>query len=1063
MKKIYGTSILFFLLCGYSGFTQITRPQILSNAAPFGNFAWTTHNNNIWNGAHCGSSRAVYSPNWVTVGTHHTGMPYCWGGFNTTNQFIAGMNSGKSAGDACSGFGGQGGCSGLSGTSCGAGCDCSGFVSEAWGISYHCSTSCIPSISTAWSHYSQLLPGDCLNYASSHVRLVLSYNNGTISCQESCGTYWKNVFLSYTPSQVTSYSPRYYNHVVNALPPPTPTVTSNNNCGDKTLTRANPPSGCTYYWQGTNANGTNTGNSSLNYTANVPGTNTYYLRAKYTSGGAWSASSSKTVTIKPIPANAPIPTATTNQCGAQTLTRAAPPAGEKYYWQGTTCGTNSSNAALHYTAPTSGIYKLRARDIGGGCWATACSPIAVSVAPTPAPPSALSQSSNSCGPVTLTTPNAPGGQTYYWQGTSCGISTTDTFSTHTVTASGQYYLRSLSSQACWSNCSSVGVTIVNCPNGLNTTISGCPNATVNFNWLNSNTNWVLQVSLDSAFSSFYSKPASNVTVLSGSSGFTPALTFQANATYYWRIMVGNVYTDGPTFTIPFCDIISPATIIDPLPVWQDSSFTATFTDTDDSLGSGIGKSYYRVIDFNGTEWRANGLNGFANDNFDNALNAEWTGYTGTWANATGFLIQSDDSVSNSNLSGQLTQNLSNKYLYHWNAKIEGGGSNRQGGFHFFSDSASLPNRGNSYFVMFRVDENKLQFFKVTNDIPMLVKTKNFSFVAGQFYDFKLVYSRITGKMDMYIDNTLIDSWQDGSPIATGKYVSFRTTNASMKINYFKVFRSRASSTIINVGAGTTNDIRYENTSPSQCAGKIESIVTDVAGNLSTIVSTNVNVDRTAPSAVAFVNDGSGADITVTTDSTELTANWSPSSDPNSGIAKYHYTIGTSPGDTSTSGSTDNFIQLIATKNPLTLIINQIYYFNIWSENGAGMLSSISSSNGQMVVANTTTVEEQNPIIGLSVYPSPFENSTTLDYKLMKSEKVEIGLFDLLGKKISGFKNEKLQTNLINFFDYMFLKPLSWFLTTLFRNKGILDGYRGFIFSLFSALRFPRAYWRYINR
>jgi glycosyltransferase involved in cell wall biosynthesis len=43
------------------------------------------------------------------------------------------------------------------------------------------------------------------------------------------------------------------------------------------------------------------------------------------------------------------------------------------------------------------------------------------------------------------------------------------------------------------------------------------------------------------------------------------------------------------------------------------------------------------------------------------------------------------------------------------------------------------------------------------------------------------------------------------------------------------------------------------------------------------------------------------------------------------------------------------------------------------------------------------------------------------------------------------------------------KPLSWFFMTTFRHKGILDGWQGIVFSFFSALRFPRAYWRAMRR
>lgn len=50
-----------------------------------------------------------------------------------------------------------------------------------------------------------------------------------------------------------------------------------------------------------------------------------------------------------------------------------------------------------------------------------------------------------------------------------------------------------------------------------------------------------------------------------------------------------------------------------------------------------------------------------------------------------------------------------------------------------------------------------------------------------------------------------------------------------------------------------------------------------------------------------------------------------------------------------------------------------------------------------------------------------------------------------------------------FFDYVIVKPLSWFLMTSFRNKGVLDGFQGLVFSFFSALRFPKAYWRYYKK
>src|SRR3989344_9538850 len=46
--------------------------------------------------------------------------------------------------------------------------------------------------------------------------------------------------------------------------------------------------------------------------------------------------------------------------------------------------------------------------------------------------------------------------------------------------------------------------------------------------------------------------------------------------------------------------------------------------------------------------------------------------------------------------------------------------------------------------------------------------------------------------------------------------------------------------------------------------------------------------------------------------------------------------------------------------------------------------------------------------------------------------------------------------------YLVLNPIYWFLLTYFRHKGFMDGWQGFVFSLFSALRFPVTYIKYIG-
>ncbi len=64
--------------------------------------------------------------------------------------------------------------------------------------------------------------------------------------------------------------------------------------------------------------------------------------------------------------------------------------------------------------------------------------------------------------------------------------------------------------------------------------------------------------------------------------------------------------------------------------------------------------------------------------------------------------------------------------------------------------------------------------------------------------------------------------------------------------------------------------------------------------------------------------------------------------------------------------------------------------------------------------------------------------------------------------VKELKDNKTKKDLSTFIKYMIIKPLRWFFMTQIRHKGILDGYQGIVFSFFSAIRFPRAYMRYIR-
>ncbi len=63
-------------------------------------------------------------------------------------------------------------------------------------------------------------------------------------------------------------------------------------------------------------------------------------------------------------------------------------------------------------------------------------------------------------------------------------------------------------------------------------------------------------------------------------------------------------------------------------------------------------------------------------------------------------------------------------------------------------------------------------------------------------------------------------------------------------------------------------------------------------------------------------------------------------------------------------------------------------------------------------------------------------------------------------KATQLKQQKLKINLITAFKYLIFLPLYTFCQLFLRHKGFVDGWRGFIFALFSALHHPISYLKY---
>jgi hypothetical protein len=140
-----------------------------------------------------------------------------------------------------------------------------------------------------------------------------------------------------------------------------------------------------------------------------------------------------------------------------------------------------------------------------------------------------------------------------------------------------------------------------------------------------------------------------------------------------------------------------------------------------------------------------------------------------------------------------------------------------------------------------LDNDKIQIYKVVNDTFQLKQDVFYDFNPATFYDFKVTFDKLTGDIDVFVNDEFKASWQDLSPHTTnGGYVSFRSGNAVYTVNNLKVYHNRTNSELITVGNGSNDDIRYEG-SP---AGKIKSIVIDNAKNVSIIGEELVNVDLT---------------------------------------------------------------------------------------------------------------------------------------------------------------------------------------------------------------------------
>lgn len=434
-----------------------------------------------------------------------------------------------------------------------------------------------------------------------------------------------------------------------------------------------------------------------------------------------------------------------------------------------------------------------------------------------------------------------------------------------------------------------------------------------------------------------------------------------------------VHTDGNTTNAGFMaiwscmtDVNPPLTQVNAPATWITQDFQASFTDWD--LESGVLKGFYQLCDRTAMEWRANSANGFYNDDFNgNQLHSDWTIHTGTWVLNNYMLEQNDEALANTSITSPLTQNSSGTYLYNWQSEISGTGNNRRAGLHFFCDSANLPNRGNGYFVWMRADQSALEIYEVTNDVFSLRASFPMVVNVNQSYEWKVTYEPASGTIAVYKDNAFVGSWADGTPKTSGDYVSFRSGNCNLKVDDFRVYRSRQVNATINVTVGTpASDFRFQTMGITDAAGSIRSIVQDSANLWSSYVYQDLYVDWTVPEFFTAPMDGSGNDIDTTYVLTQIQANWYPALDSNSDVVEYRYCFGTSPGDSDFVAWTSNGLNT-SVSVPIVLTAGTWYYLGLRAENGAGLVSVTDTSNGQVAMSGLGIGESAG---AWTLYPNP---------------------------------------------------------------------------------------------
>ena len=422
--------------------------------------------------------------------------------------------------------------------------------------------------------------------------------------------------------------------------------------------------------------------------------------------------------------------------------------------------------------------------------------------------------------------------------------------------------------------------------------------------------------------------------------------------------------------IPDIDTIQPITQIIGASPWQTNDFSVNFTDTDDTA---LSDKFYLVAEKTSieTSWHSNGIAGFVSEEFgDNSNN--WLPITGVYTMNAGKYTFSDVAEQNSNTYISISQTSANNYLYEWDQKITSSESNQRAGMHFFCDNPNLSNRGNSYFVYLRENDNAVEILSVDNNVFNSESSVSHTINVGETYNCKVLFNPSSGKIKVFINNVFISEWTDTTPLVSAGFISLRTGGCAAEFDNVRVYKSRGNlANIATSGANGEMLIESINAVPS---GAVRSIVLDSANNWSNIDFETYLLDFTVPELIAL-NDGPSIDADTFAIST-IQGNWE-FEDPHSFIQSYEVAIGTLPTLDDIYPWTSNSISPVLSTVLSNPIHNEIYYISTRATNNAGLVSEF-TSDGQIYLADLGVNDLENELINIHLFPNPSSDFITLE-------------------------------------------------------------------------------------